>query len=142
MKKKAVFALSQLPKDDGVPKLIEVAKTQRNPEVRKQAFFWLGQSHDPRALDYIESVLKQHELVTNAVVLTDRDHLSDTLHAFVTAAQRLETQALQRHCAGRLSRQVVPSYFHQVDELPVSQNGKVDRRAVWEQYLASRAERA
>jgi non-ribosomal peptide synthetase component F len=93
-------------------------------------------------LEEIESVLKQHELVTNAVVLKDRDHLSDTLHAFVTAAQRLETQALQRHCAGRLSRQVVPSYFHQVDELPVSQNGKVDRRAVWEQYLASRAERA
>ena len=39
VKKKAVFALSQLPKDDGVPKLIEVARTQKNPEVRKQAFF-------------------------------------------------------------------------------------------------------
>jgi hypothetical protein len=40
-----------------VPKLIEVAQTQRNPEVRKQAFFWLGQTHDPRALAYIEDVL-------------------------------------------------------------------------------------
>ena len=57
VKKKAVFALSQLPKDDGVPKLIEVARTQRNPEVRKQAFFWLGQSGDPRALAFIEQVL-------------------------------------------------------------------------------------
>jgi hypothetical protein len=57
VKKRAVFALSQLPKDDGVPKLIEVAQTQRNPEVRKQAFFWLGQSHDPRALAFIETVL-------------------------------------------------------------------------------------
>jgi hypothetical protein len=57
VKKHAVFALSQLPKDDGVPKLIEIAQTQRNPEVRKQAFFWLGQSHDPRALAFIETVL-------------------------------------------------------------------------------------
>jgi HEAT repeat protein len=57
VKKKAVFALSQLPADEGVPKLIEVARTQRNPEVRKQAFFWLGQTHDPRALAYIEDVL-------------------------------------------------------------------------------------
>lgn len=57
VKKRAVFALSQLPKDEGVPKLIEVARTQRNPEVRKQAFFWLGQSKDPRALAFFEEVL-------------------------------------------------------------------------------------
>jgi HEAT repeats len=59
VKKRAVFALSQLPKDEGVPKLIEVARTQRNPEVRKQAFFWLGQSKDPRALAFFEQVLSK-----------------------------------------------------------------------------------
>jgi HEAT repeat protein len=57
VKKKAVFALSQLPKDEGVPKLIEVAKNNRNREVRKQAMFWLGQSNDPRALEFFEQVL-------------------------------------------------------------------------------------
>jgi hypothetical protein len=57
VQKKAVFALSQLPKDEGVPKLIEVAETNRNVEVRKQAMFWLGQSNDPRALDFFEKVL-------------------------------------------------------------------------------------
>ncbi len=59
VKKKAVFALSQMPKDEGVPKLIEVAKTNRNPEVRKQAMFWLGQSNDPRALEFFEQVLSR-----------------------------------------------------------------------------------
>ena len=58
VKKKAVFALSQLPDHEGVPKLIEVAKNNRNPAVRKQAVFWLGQSNDPRALDFITSVLE------------------------------------------------------------------------------------
>ncbi|HEX4770016.1 MAG TPA: HEAT repeat domain-containing protein [Bryobacteraceae bacterium] len=57
VKRKAVFALSQLPKDEGIPKLISIAQTQRNPEVRKQAFFWLGQSNDPRALAFIQQVL-------------------------------------------------------------------------------------
>ncbi len=57
VKRKAVFALSQLPNGEGVTKLIEVAKTNRNREVRKQALFWLGQSRDPRALQFIEDVL-------------------------------------------------------------------------------------
>jgi len=57
VKKKAVFALSQLPKDEGVPLLIQVARTNHNPAVRKQAMFWLGQSHDPRALAFFEQVL-------------------------------------------------------------------------------------
>jgi hypothetical protein len=59
VRKRAVFAISQLPKDDGVPKLIELAKSHRDPEVRKQAMFWLGQSGDPRAIAFFESVLRQ-----------------------------------------------------------------------------------
>ena len=58
VRKRAVFAISQLPKDDAVPKLIELAKTHRDPEVRKQAMFWLGQTGDPRAIAFFESVLK------------------------------------------------------------------------------------
>ena len=58
VKKKAVFALTQMPSGEGVPLLIQVARTNRNPAVRKQAMFWLGQSKDPRALDFIEEVLK------------------------------------------------------------------------------------
>jgi HEAT repeat protein len=57
VKKKAVFALSQLPKDEGVPMLIQVARTNKNGEVRKQAMFWLGQSKDPRAVRFFEDIL-------------------------------------------------------------------------------------
>jgi hypothetical protein len=58
VKKKAVFALSQM-NDEGVTKLIEVAQQNRNPEIRREAVFWLGQSEDPRALDFIESILRK-----------------------------------------------------------------------------------
>jgi HEAT repeat protein len=57
VKKKAVFALSQLPADEGIPRLLQVARTHANPAVRKQAMFWLGQSKDPRALKFFEEVL-------------------------------------------------------------------------------------
>ena len=58
MKRRAVFALTQIPNGEGVPILIEVARANQNPAVRKQAMFWLGQSKDPRALAYIEQILK------------------------------------------------------------------------------------
>jgi hypothetical protein len=57
VKRRAVFALSQLPKDEGVPLLINVARTHTNPAVRKQAMFWLGQSKDPRAMKFFEEIL-------------------------------------------------------------------------------------
>jgi hypothetical protein len=54
-----VFALTQLPQDHGIPLLLQVARTNKNPAVRKQASFWLGQSYDPRALAFFEGVLSQ-----------------------------------------------------------------------------------
>lgn len=57
VKRRAVFALSQLPANEGVPRLIELARSHTNPVVRKQAVFWLGQSRDPRALRFFEEIL-------------------------------------------------------------------------------------
>jgi hypothetical protein len=53
----AVFALSQRPKDEGIPVLIRVAQTDRDPDIRRKAMFWLGQSDDPRALALFENIL-------------------------------------------------------------------------------------
>jgi hypothetical protein len=58
VRERAVFALSQMPNGDGVPMLIELAKTHRDPAVRKKAMTWLGQSKDPRAVDFFAQVLK------------------------------------------------------------------------------------
>src|SRR5512134_3933876 len=53
----AVFALSQLRRDEGVPLLIGLARAHKSHEVREQAMFWLGQSGDSRALAFFEEVL-------------------------------------------------------------------------------------
>jgi len=57
VRESAVFALSQRPKDEGVPALIRIARQNPDPELRKKAIFWLGQSDDPRALALFEELL-------------------------------------------------------------------------------------
>jgi hypothetical protein len=53
----AVFALSQRPRDEGVPALIQIARQNKDPDLRRKAIFWLGQSDDPRALSLFEELL-------------------------------------------------------------------------------------
>lgn len=57
IRKQAVFALSQLKHGEGIPTMIRLARTDRDPVIRKQAIFWLGQSGDPRAIEFFEEVL-------------------------------------------------------------------------------------
>ena len=57
VRKSAIFALSQRRDKEGVPALINVVRTSKDPELRKSALFWLAQSKDPRALDLIEELL-------------------------------------------------------------------------------------
>jgi hypothetical protein len=52
------FVLSQRRDDDqAVDKLIDVARHDRDPGVRKQAMFWLGQSHSAKATKFFRDVL-------------------------------------------------------------------------------------
>ena len=57
VREQAVFALSQRPREEGVPALIRIAKENGDPEIRRKAIFWLGQSEDPRALALFEELL-------------------------------------------------------------------------------------
>jgi hypothetical protein len=59
VKKAALGALARMPGDEGIPLLIQVARTNRNTEVRKQAMFWLGESKDPRAVSFFEEILRK-----------------------------------------------------------------------------------
>jgi HEAT repeat protein len=58
LKKHAVFVVSQLPRNESVPQLIDIARTNRSWRVRSRALFWLGQSGDPRAIELFEEVLR------------------------------------------------------------------------------------
>jgi HEAT repeat protein len=54
-----VFVLSQLRNGEGVPALLEVARSNPSDVVRSRSLFWLGQSGDQRALDLFEAILRR-----------------------------------------------------------------------------------
>lgn len=51
------FVVSQRRDDEAIDKLIEIARADRDPQIRKQAMFWLGQTKDPRAVKFFHDVL-------------------------------------------------------------------------------------
>lgn len=51
------FVVSQRRDDEAIDKLIDIARTDRDSEIRKQAMFWLGQTKDPRAIKFFHDVL-------------------------------------------------------------------------------------
>lgn len=57
VKRRAVSALAQIPHNEGVPLLIQLASAHRIAAVQKQAMFWLGRSKDERAMKFIQEIL-------------------------------------------------------------------------------------
>lgn len=57
MRKQAIYVLTQRPKNESVPQLIELARSLKHPGSRKTAIYWLGQSGDPRAVEVYAELL-------------------------------------------------------------------------------------
>ncbi|MCA1555721.1 MAG: HEAT repeat domain-containing protein, partial [Acidobacteria bacterium] len=57
----AVHAISERPAEESIPLLIKVARTHPNQGVRRRAIHVLGESGDPRALEFFREVLKSEK---------------------------------------------------------------------------------
>lgn len=51
------FVLSQQHDDVALDKLIEIARGDSDVEIRKRAMFWLGQSRDPKAIQFLHDLI-------------------------------------------------------------------------------------
>ena len=59
MREQLIFVYSQREESAAVDKLLEIARKDPDPEMRKKAVFWLGQSDDPRAAKAIQDIIEQ-----------------------------------------------------------------------------------
>ena len=59
MKDQVIFVLSQRSSPAAVDKLLAIAKTDKDPELRKKALFWLGQSRDPRVQQFLLDLINR-----------------------------------------------------------------------------------
>ena len=60
MKEQIIFTLSQRQKERAaIDKLFDIAKNEKDPELRKKAIFWLGQSRDPRVQQFLLDLINR-----------------------------------------------------------------------------------
>ncbi|MEH1976431.1 MAG: amino acid adenylation domain-containing protein [Nostoc sp.] len=83
-------------------------------------------------LGEIESLLLQHPLVKEAVVILDETDNNPKLVAYLTATEKSINLGgqLKDYLKIRLPNYMVPSQIMVLDQLPLTPNGKLDRRAL------------
>lgn len=79
----------------------------------------------------IESNLRRYPQVRDAAAAVHKDTDGENVLAvYVVAREALSPAQLRSHMSQRLPANMMPSYFMQVDALPVGTHGKVDRKAL------------
>jgi HEAT repeat protein len=59
VKRRAVSALAQIPRNEGIPMLLQLARSNANATVQKEAMRCLGRSKDERATKFFQDVLSR-----------------------------------------------------------------------------------
>nr|WP_080743752.1 non-ribosomal peptide synthetase [Bacillus clarus] len=82
-------------------------------------------------LGEVESVLQKVELVREAVVVAreNEDGLKQ-LCAYFVGDESLTVGQLREAMSQELPEYMIPSYFVQLEQMPLTQNGKIDRKAL------------
>ena len=59
MKEHMIFVYSQRDEKAAVDKMLQIARTETDRELRKKAIFWLSQSDDPRVAEFLATLLEK-----------------------------------------------------------------------------------
>jgi HEAT repeat protein len=59
MREQVIFVLSQRQDRAAVDRLLAIARSESDPELRRKAIFWLGQSRDPRVPEFLMTLINQ-----------------------------------------------------------------------------------
>ncbi len=81
-------------------------------------------------LDEIENVMNQYPTIKSSVVLVKEKDSIQFLCGYFVAESRIEREKLTSFMQKYLTPYMVPSVLMQLDELPLTNNGKVDKRAL------------
>ncbi|HKX28230.1 MAG TPA: amino acid adenylation domain-containing protein, partial [Blastocatellia bacterium] len=80
-------------------------------------------------LGEIEAVLQEHPSVRQSVVVANEDERRGTrLLGYVTGASGMTGEELKRHLRERVPEYLIPEAIMILEELPVTANGKIDRK--------------
>ncbi|WP_406620488.1 amino acid adenylation domain-containing protein [Bacillus atrophaeus] len=78
----------------------------------------------------VEAALLQVESVKEAVVFAVEEEGSKQLCAYLVGDKSLKTLQLKQQLLHKLPAYMIPAYFVRVEEMPLTANGKIDRKAL------------
>lgn len=81
-------------------------------------------------LSEIEKQLVSFQSVSNAAVICSANEAEKYLVAYYTSNDVIEQNVLRNYLAEKLPNYMIPKYFVQLDVLPLSSNGKIDKKAL------------
>jgi amino acid adenylation domain-containing protein len=82
-------------------------------------------------LGEIENQLQKNEKVQRAIVLAKDDgNNSNYLCAYVVLREEVDNDQLRQYLAKELPDYMIPSVFVRIEKVPVTSNGKIDRKAL------------
>ncbi|MDQ1354274.1 MAG: hypothetical protein QG657_4583, partial [Acidobacteriota bacterium] len=81
-------------------------------------------------LSEIESRLTAYKGIKEAVVVLKEKNLQSYLCAYFVPVREAAVSGLREYLSGKLPAYMIPSYFVPMDRIPLTPNGKVDRKAL------------
>ncbi|MEH7354706.1 amino acid adenylation domain-containing protein, partial [Neobacillus drentensis] len=82
-------------------------------------------------LGEIESQLLKYEGIKQAVVLDKQDGQGNKyLCAYIVSEEEITVPELRKNLSQSLPNYMIPTYFMQIEKMPVTPNGKINRRAL------------
>ena len=80
-------------------------------------------------LGEIENCLNRLRGIDNAVVVVRKDdHAHDYLCAYLISKESLEVQSIRQQLGSHLPEYMIPSKYQLIDEIPLTSNGKLNRK--------------
>ena len=91
-------------------------------------------------LGEIENTLNAVDAVRSCAVLVQKLHGQEHLCAYYTATRELPAEELRETLLKTLTKYMVPTAYLQLDEMPLTPNGKIDRKRLTDARLMQRQE--
>ncbi len=79
-------------------------------------------------LSEIERVLGNHQFIKNCIVVNYNDNGRDFLCAYYTSDFTIQSYELKLFLANKLPNYMIPSYFIPISSLPLTVNGKINKK--------------
>jgi tyrocidine synthetase-3 len=81
-------------------------------------------------LGEIENALVKHEHIKESVVLVREENGDKSLCAYMVSKEGLNHEELRTYMSAQLPEYMIPSYFVELDKIPLTSNGKIDRKSL------------